>query len=252
MIRTELRDAAVAYARAGIPVLALWPRAKEPYTAHGKDDATTDLDLINQLWSRKADLNVGVRPPAALGVLDVDVQHGGPEALTELCYEHGPLPDTWTAQTGQGGRHIWLRADGPFRGKLCTGVDIKSHSGYLVAPPSVHPNGRRYEWVNRLPIAHAPDWLRPLLAPPPPRPRPSRQSWGSSQSGDALVRFVATASDGNRNRALFWAAKTATAEGVIDAIEDALTAAAVSIGLDEAAAEATIKSGIRHGQRVKP
>lgn len=249
---SDLRDAAAAYARAGIPVLALWPCHKEPYTAHGKDDATTDLDLISQLWSRKPDLNIGVRPPAGLVVLDVDVQHGGPESLAELTFKHGPIPQTWTARTGRGGSHIWLRADGPFRGKLCTGVDIKSHTGYLVAPPSVHPNGRRYEWLNRLPIAHAPDWLRPMLAPPPPRSRPSGQSWGSSQSGAALVRFVANASDGNRNSYLFWAAKTATAEGVIEAIEDDLAAAAVSTGLDEAAARATIKSGIKHGHQVQP
>jgi hypothetical protein len=250
MTLTEFRDAALAYAGAGLSVLALWPRHKEPYTAHGKDDATTDPELINQLWTRKPDLNIGIRPTAGLVVLDVDAQHGGPEALAELTFKHGAIPETWTARTGQGGMHIWLRADGPFRGKLCTGVDIKSHTGYLVAPPSIHPNGRRYEWLNRVPVAHAPDWLRPMLTPPPPKPRPSKPFRRSSQSGDALVRFVANASDGNRNSSLFWAAKTATAEGVIGSIEDDLVVAAVSTGLDEAAARATVRSGIEHGKQV--
>jgi hypothetical protein len=64
------------------------------------------------------------------------------------------------------------------------------------------------------------------------------------------VRFVANASDGNRNSSLFWAAKTATAEGVIGSIEDDLVVAAVSTGLDEAAARATVRSGIEHGKQV--
>jgi hypothetical protein len=36
------------------------------------------------------------------------------------------------------------------RGQLAdeSGVDIKTNSGYLVAPPSAHPNGTRYRWVN--------------------------------------------------------------------------------------------------------
>jgi hypothetical protein len=245
---TALLDHAEGYARAGIPVLALRPCSKFPATDHGKDDATTDLDQIRYWWGRNPNYNIGIRPPIGFVVLDEDVQHGGDQALAELCYRHGELPDTWTARTGNGGRHIWLRADPPFRGKLCDGVDIKHHSGYLVAPPSVHPNGRVYTWLNNLPIAYAPHWLAPLLAPAPPRPAPRAPFRSPHAAVDGLVRLVATATEGNRNKALYWAVRTAAAEGTIDRIRDDLKSAAVSAGESEAKAEATINSGIKHVQ----
>ena len=31
-------------------------------------------------------------------------------------------------------------------GALPDGVDIRSWGGYIVLPPSIHPNGRRYQW----------------------------------------------------------------------------------------------------------
>jgi hypothetical protein len=118
-----------------------------------------------------------------------------------------------------------------------------------VAPPSVHPNGRRYEWLNSLPIAYAPHWLRLLLAPPPPKPVVAWEAFGSNASGDGLVRFVATSAEGNRNKALYWAVKKATTQGVIDQIRADLEAAAIGTGLAESAVKATIKSGIKAARK---
>lgn len=240
---------ALAYAAAGFPVLPLKVRGKEPACAHGKDDATLDPDRIRQYWRRNPDYNVGIRPQPGFAVIDEDRQHGGDVALAELTYGHGDIPPTLTARTGNGGHHIWLRAEPPFRGKLCAGVDIKHHSGYLVAPPSIHPNGNRYQWLNNLPIAHAPGWLRPMLAPEPPRPTTTPGWRWASGNGSALVRFVANAPDGNGNNSLFWAVRRAVESGVIDQIKDDLKAAAVAAGQPERKVEATIRSGIATAQR---
>ncbi len=242
-------DHALAYAAAGYPVLPLKVRDKEPACAHGKDDATLDPARIRHWWGRNPDYNIGIRPPAGFVVIDEDTQHGGDAELAELTFRHGDLPATWIARTGNGGRHIWLRAEPPFRGKLCPGVDIKHHSGYLVAPPSIHPNGNRYQWLTNLPIAQAPDWLRPMLAPDPPRPAPTPGWRCSGGDGSALVRFVANALDGNGNNSLFWAVRRAVESGVIDQIRDDLKAAAVAAGQPERKVEATIRSGIANAQK---
>jgi hypothetical protein len=46
-------------------------------------------------------------------------------------------------------------------GKLGPGLDIRATGGYVLAPPSIHPTGRRYEWSVDCAgaIAHAPSWL---------------------------------------------------------------------------------------------
>ena len=58
------------------------------------------------------------------------------------------IENTWLAKTGKG-YHIYLRVDSdkPVKiGKMAK-VDIKGEGGYVVAPPSLHPSGKRYEFI---------------------------------------------------------------------------------------------------------
>ena len=85
----------------------------------------------------------------------------------------GPWPETAEAITGGGGRHLYFRArDGLHPpGSLAPGIDVKSGPGsYVVAPPSLHANGRRYAWdgvgdpldaLRNLPLAPAWTYRRP-------------------------------------------------------------------------------------------
>jgi hypothetical protein len=63
------------------------------------------------------------------------------------------------------GRHLFFKMpQGPVgnsAGRIATGIDVRGAGGYVLAPPSVHPSGRRYEWsVDCAPkIAEAPTWL---------------------------------------------------------------------------------------------
>lgn len=222
---------------------------KHPLTEHGMESATTDLDQIGAWWERWPAANVAIRPPSGVIVLDVDPRHRGATALLELTRQHTPLPATLTAWTGSGGLHVWLSYSGRYRGALCRGVDVKGHNGYLVAPPSLHLSGRRYEWGNELPTAPAPRWVRRLLDPPPPTPvRPQRVMAARSRSGGAdegLVRLVANAKAGERNKTLHWAACRACERGASAQLLDDLVAAAVSAGLDEPAARRTVASAGR-------
>lgn len=83
-------------------------------------------------------------------MVDVDPRHGGDEALHDLERERGVLPQSVESKTGGGGRHVYLRCTEPIRSRtdaLAKGIDIKADRGYVIAPPSTHPDtGRRYEW----------------------------------------------------------------------------------------------------------
>lgn len=236
---TTMLDHALAYAAAGLPVLALRPRAKEPATPHGKDDATTDPTTITRWWSRNPNCNIGLRPPEGMLVVDIDPRNGGDLTLRER------LPKTWTAETGSGGLHLWFRAAGRrWRSCLADGVDLKWSAGYLVAAPSVHPSGGVYRWLNQAPIALAPGWLLSKATRPlPPPPQPFTGTVGGREAG--LVAAVAGAVEGARNGVLYWAARRALESGAYQEIRHAIADAARSAGLSEREVENTLRSAER-------
>jgi len=193
-------------------------------------------------------------PPLGVIVLDVDPRNGGSAALLELTRQHGALPATLTARTGGGGLHIWLTHTGRSRGQLCTGVDVKTSAGYVVAPSSLHASGQRYQWVTQprgreLGIVPAPAWVAQVLHPPAPPHRAHRAPMlGASKSGlVGLLRVVIDAPEGNRNNALYWASrrmlqKVADGDLAECAAVGMLADAATAVGLTGAEIDRTIGS----------
>ncbi len=234
----DLLGHAVAYARAGLDVLPLTPGGKAPLgllVLHGKDDASSDVEQVRDWWVQCPDANIGIRPAVGVVVVDVDPRDGGATALVNLTRPHGGLSPTWTAWTGGGGLHAWFRAAGPFKKKMCRGVDLKGHAGYVVAPPSLHPSGRRYVWANDLPVVAAPTWLLAMMAAPPPRPLPTVSAGTfSGANDDGLVRLVAEPG-GDRHNRLYWATRRAVEGGRLSAeLRGRLVVAAASLGVAEA------------------
>lgn len=160
--------AALSYAKRGWAVLACKARGKAPATKHGFKDATTQNASIVPVWAANPEANVGIATGRVSGivVLDVDPRNGGDASLLELERTHGSLPDTVSVATGGGGRDFYFAAPkGPVRsGVLADGLDFKADGGYVIAPPSIHPDGGQYRWLNdpaRSNLAPCPEWLRP-------------------------------------------------------------------------------------------
>lgn len=146
---------------------------KHPRTAHGLKDASRDPAIIREWWRRWPDANVGIvtGPESGILVLDVDGKQGE-ESLIELGRRGFHLPDTHTVRTGGGGQHLYFLW--PERtnvrnsaGKIAPGLDIRSQGGYVVAPPSLHASGARYE-INEsaMPPVPCPEWLLSLCQGP--------------------------------------------------------------------------------------
>jgi putative DNA primase/helicase len=201
----------------------------------GLKKATTDPEQIAAWWKRWPHALVGLATghptkgtetptqPAGfrLFVLDFDPREdpetGEVWTLERLKRETEEqlgckLPESMAALTPSDGVHLYLLTgdDGPSitnRGNLPQHVDVRGLGGYVVAPPSVMDDGRRYRWHRREPIggiAKAPAALLTVLrdrgARPghqPSQPGPDRpQQAANDQVDDAVRKYALAALDG--------------------------------------------------------
>lgn len=153
----EMLEAAIAYARRGWCVFPLVVGGKTPAVSGGFKSATRDEAQIEAWWSRSAH-NIGIATGAVsnLYVIDIDVydtEHKrakcGLESLLAIEQAHGVLVPALRVRTGSGGLQYFYSHVADLRNTAAAlGVDIdtRGDGGYVVAPPSVHPNGQRYKW----------------------------------------------------------------------------------------------------------
>jgi hypothetical protein len=255
---TVFANSAVAYAQnEGLYVFPLSPRGKTPLTTHGLDDATVDVLTIEAWWDRWPDANVAIRT-GDLVVIDED-RIG---ALAELAESAGErMPETRISRTGKG-RHYYFTQPAGQRvrntaGKLAQGIDTRGDGGYVVAPPSVHPDGGTYIWESTAEPAPLPAWIASRLAKPEPtRTAPPTIPDSSTPYGqralEAEIHAVATAPEGTRNHRLNQAAFALgqlVAGGEVDDHDArmSLAAAARACGLPDREATTTIASGLNSG-----
>jgi len=83
--------------------------------------------------------------------MDIDSEKGkdGYHSFMRWCEDNFLiLPDSWLSITGRGGYHLLYRALFPVASRIgwLEDVDIRGDGGYIVAPPSIHPNGNKYQW----------------------------------------------------------------------------------------------------------
>lgn len=172
------------YAEQGWQSFPIKERDKTPIVKWA-DVATTEENMLVGWWDTMPEANIAIACGKRSGivVLDVDAGHGGYESLTVLFEKFGPLPTTPVSKTGSGGEHIFFKHPGieirNSAGKLGKGLDIRGDGGYVVAPPSVHPNGNVYEWEVRpseTPLADMPEWMIELLREKNPQPQAKTES----------------------------------------------------------------------------
>jgi hypothetical protein len=165
--RSSALEQALGYLGLGWSVLPLVPGEKRPTMPWQALQHEVPRREVVETWFRDCPTcNVGVVTGGVSGlvVLDVDPKHGGDESVARLEREHGPLPATVEAVTGGGGRHLYFGHPGGLirnRAAIVPGVDLRGDGGYVVAPPSLHPSGRRYHWRH----GHAPEEMKPVVAP---------------------------------------------------------------------------------------
>lgn len=168
----ELYRAALHYATAlKIPIFPCVPKEKKPLTSNGFKDATTNAEIIHQWWRKYPNANIGTPTGNRFIVIDVDLPEG-PDTLAELQRKNKDIPITPQSITGGGGRQLFFLAPNvkiKNSVKIFPGIDVRGSGGYVVLPPSIHPNGHSYKWLESVSmesvgLAAIPEWLLVLLS----------------------------------------------------------------------------------------
>lgn len=177
-----MRDAALAYVRAGLTITPLcWPVGggacgaghasclaaprnvgKAPLTRNGHiiTFGPGQEDQASNFWQQHPNANIGIRLEES-GLIAIDV-----DDIELLAPEHRALVEQYEHYVISGrGRHIYFR-----RGELppthirLPGWEIRG-KGYIVAPPSRHASGAEYRWSQGRAVIypHVPDMVADLI-----------------------------------------------------------------------------------------
>lgn len=222
---------ALFYASKGIDVFPLQAGNKIPFKDFAWDERASHDQTVITNWFEgpyeKANLGIACGARSGIVVLDVDKDHGGLESLEALENTHGKLPDTPRSRTGSGGMHIVFKHPGVevrnSAGKIGAGLDVRGDGGYIVAPPSIHPNGTRYQWdeaykPSETPLTDIPAWLLEMMTAKQPE-----QATPKEDSNQAEETQTDKIPQGKRNQVLTSLAGTMRKRGMsVEAICTAL------------------------------
>jgi len=213
-----------------------------------------------------------------LVVLDFDDKYYYAEWWAALSPEQQKLmSSTYRVKTRRGFHLYFYYVNGSLRNAKLGGVDVKAQGGYVLAPPTLHPSGHRYQGIGSpqdikllptisgiLPEYKAIEQYKPryvgLLAteldPFEDAMRCVPTNGGSRNYALAALegerQRVLAANQGNRNNTLFVAAANLASmipHGIITPaqIEQALGDAALAVGLYPIEVEKTLQSAIAKG-----
>lgn len=230
--------------------------AKHPRTRTGVKEATTNVDQIEAWWRSWPDANIGLATGVISGIYVVDLD--GPDAIAAWG-EIETEAQSWVSRTGNGEHHVYSLSE-PLPSthwKVARGIDTRGDGGYIVAPPSLHRSGRRYQWTRQA------SRLEPLpafvLAACTPRINTERgpaeitygatTSYGRGVLRNAVARIRA-AGEGTRNSTLndeAFLVGQFVAGGEIDPVGVAQVLEAASTDDDRKKVRTTVARGLRDG-----
>lgn len=114
-------------------------------------------ETLERWFANTDNANIGVITGKVSNVVVLDIDN-----VSGIKPEH-VLPDTPTVKTNRGYHYYFKHPGFDFSSFKIMGLgEVQSDGKYVVAPPSIHPSGVKYEWLQgfgETPLADMPDWL---------------------------------------------------------------------------------------------
>jgi len=154
MENSELNKALKKYQQWGLSVIPIAHRDKQPLVEWKEyQNRQANARELEEWFGNMQAKNIGVvcgRVSGNLVVLDFDSHDGKWEDFRIKymeCYNKS-IDDATTIVKTDRGYHVYLRTSDTTPTYKLENLDIKGEGSYVVAPPSIHPAGSEYQFVN--------------------------------------------------------------------------------------------------------
>lgn len=181
------------YIDQGWSILPVKPSEKRPYMTNWLQYQHTKAtkEMADSWFTSLTGAGVGMVTGRISGVVVLDVESYCSIPIDELLRRY---PTQMISRTGTGGYHLfYLYPNGVSkianRVGIFEGADIRADGGFIVLPPTRHPNGKLYEWVKKGPLGVFPKALLDI------------QSQPKAQGDGWITEALRGVSEGGRNDA---------------------------------------------------
>ncbi len=191
-----------------------------------------------QEWERdeneRANMAILTGMRSGIVVADIDPRHGG---TLDALLDAGWLLETCMARSGGDGIHVYAAIPAGVTAvrslpQYLPGIEVKADGALVIAPPSLHPSGKRYEWAplhtpKDYAPAHLPDAVWAAIAQRPQPVTRARAATASERAAMQVGRDIGWSSEqvrayavamyrrafqkvdelGSRNCACYWLAR---------------------------------------------
>ena len=146
---SEFLKAALLYLKLGFSVIPIRAREKKPLLAWEEYQNRRATEEEIKAWrSRWPDSNIGLTTGEVSGLVVFDLDSiEAKDKFKELIpdYDLATVP---RSRTGKGWQLFFKHPGTPIRNRagIIPGLDVRGDGGYVVVPPSIHPNGKVYRW----------------------------------------------------------------------------------------------------------
>jgi DNA-binding MarR family transcriptional regulator len=194
--KPSLQYIAAQYASHGLSIVVASPGNKVPLINWKAYQYEPPSSFEREaMFSFEQDLNIGVVCGIAsdnLAIIDAETKEAF-ETQIRHCESAG-IADTWIDETFRGG-HILTKTPVPVKPKSFKkeGFEVRAQGQFVLLPPSTHPSGKVYRFINqpasivRVPSLDALDWLK--LEPAPHHKPLPRKAWQILQ-GERYDRYA--------------------------------------------------------------
>ena len=151
MTTNSVLEQANEYIDQGWSILPVKPSEKRPYMTNWLQyqHVKATKEMAENWFTSLTGAGVGMVTGRISGVVVLDIESYCKIPIEELLRRY---PTQMVSRTGSGGYHLFYLYPNDVpkianRVGIFEGADIRADGGFIVLPPTRHPNGKQYEWV---------------------------------------------------------------------------------------------------------